>query len=454
MINNQTKEMKTVIYLVQILAICLLTGCRGCQKNDVINNTNTVIAPPTEDAVSPKVNVYIENSGSMDGYMDGDTDFKNVISYLLVQLDLYYDNNVNIRFINSKIDSTTITRVDLGSFANVINVLWDESKRKGRGDTDLDNIFNNILSQTNENTITILFSDCIYSMKQGVDGTRYFQKNATIYTFNNKLKDTSLNLTTTIVKMSSKFKGRYFPYTGDNQNFRIDMERPYYICVIANQTLMNNFIKKPKLQFENLQGYKNKYVISPEDTRGIYYSVLQSTYNKGRFKPDRRRSTNDYIHGIESVNLHTSGGGCTRGKEYPLSFAVAVNFSNIQAENDYFTNPENYTITTDNFTIDSIIPIVKNQIKPNDWNRIAAANPTHIIILTAKTKAVSNISFVLKKQIPQWIENSSTENDTSGMLNESTTFGLKYLVEGITEAYETIYPNNKNFFECTISISK
>lgn len=136
-----------------------------------------------------------------------------------------------------------------------------------------------------------------------------------------------------------------------------------------------------------------------------------------------------------------------------LQFAVAVDYSSIQAENDYLTNPDNYTVTTDNFIVKEILPIASVTVNANDKNRIANAKPTHIIVLEAKTKLVSDVSFVLNKQMPQWIADSSTEDDTSQDKTTGKTFGLNYWVTGISEAYQTIYPNNKYFFECTISIN-
>jgi hypothetical protein len=54
--------------------------------------------------------------------------------------------------------------------------------------------------------------------------------------------------------------------------------------------------------------------------------------------------------------------------------------------------------------------------------------------------------------MPQWITDSNTEDDTDKSKLVGKTFGLKYWIDGIAEAYETIYPENKNYFECSISI--
>lgn len=407
--------------------------------------------------LNPSINIYIENSGSMDGYLNGNFEFKDAISTFLTKLPFHYNpQNIKIYFINSRIDPVSTTQISLTSFSKNLNMYWGKGKQTRSDSTNLNNIFHKILAQTDNKTISILFSDCIYSVGQGdVVGMLSYEKNLTMSAFLQKYKRDKVPLATTIAKMSSKFNGKYFPFTGDDKQFHFYGYRPYYICVIANQEILNDFNKHIDLKDGKLEGYKNKYVLSSEDPKCFYYSVLLSTYNQGRFKADRNFSKKEYVHGIEDIDLKSIGGGCTRGNEEPLSFAVAVDFSQVQAEEDYLKNPANYLVTTDNFSVNSVIAIDKRKIKPNDWNRIATNNPTHIIILTAKTKAISDVSFVLKKQMPEWIKESNTEDDTdSTKLKGDKTFGLHYWVKGITEAYETIYPENKNFFECSISINK
>ena len=457
---------KTLYYFIPLVAtICLLIGCRG-GGNKPGNDTKSPIDTPKvslpENTVKPVINVYIENSGSMDGYLKGNTEFKAAIGNLLAKLPYYYDEkDISLRFINSKIDSISTTKADLSSFVKEIDMYWAEGLKIRSSTTNLNNIFKDILSQTDSKTISILFSDCIYSIsKGGVEELLNYEKSLTMNRFLMKSKQEKVDLATIILKMKSKFDGKYFPYTGDNDWFKINMERPYYICVIGNQDILNDFNQKIDMKVEKI-GYDNRYVLSSEDPKGIYYSVLQSTYNKGRFKPLRKESGKDYIHGIENVKLARSGEN--------LTFAIAVDFSSLQVENDYICNLANYTVTTDNFEVAGVSPIILKEIMTNDLKTIESGKPTHVIVLKAKTKAISDVSFALKKQIPQWVYDSDTYDDThpekgdDEKENKKTwntepanlkdkTFGLRYWVEGISEAYETIYPDNKNYFECSITI--
>jgi len=430
-----------------LFASCNNSGERGRDQKTL---SDTIVPTQGTGIVNPIINVYIENSGSMDGYVDGQTEFKGAIRDLLVMLKYHYDEkNIKIFFINSNVHSTA-AEIDLATFAENINTLWYIGDRKH---SKLNNIFKQVLERTNDQTISILFSDYIYSISgKNTASLLNDEKSLTKDVFLSKWKNDKVQLATAIVKMKSKFKGRYFPYTSDNDHFGIDMERPYYMCIIGKQEILNDFNQKIELKTGKIEGYENKYVLSSKDPKGIYYTVLQSTYNIGRFKPLRKESSAEYTRGIEKVKL-------TRNGE-KLSFAVVVDFSSLQVEDDYISNPANYTVTTDNFDIVDIFPIVMKDIRGNDLKKIQASNPTHIIILAAKTKSVSDVSFVMKKQMPQWVYTSHTEDDTNPNPRtdkspenlKEKTFGLKFWVEGITEAYETIYPDNKNYFECTISI--
>lgn len=431
--------MQKTFLLFSLIAVFLFSSCRhpGGEK------VQSEIVPATIKKVKAQtINVYIENSGSMDGYVNGNSEFKGAIRDLLVMLKYHYDEkNTNIYFINSDVHATA-TSADLATFAQNINTLWYVGDRKH---SKLNCIFKQVLERTNNQSISILFSDYIYSVDgRNTVGLLNDEKSLTKDAFLSKWKNGKVKLATTIVKMKSKFNGMYFPYTGGK--FHIEMERPYYICVIGNQEILNDFNRKIELKAGKIEGFENKYVLSSEDPKELYFSVLNSSFNKGRFKIDRDNSARDYIHGIKDAQP-------IRGSDY-LTFAIAVDFSKVQAENDYICNPTNYEVTTDNFNVLKVFNLNERDINKSDWNTIKDHKPTHIILVQSTERKLhdSEVHFVLKKQMPQWVNNSNTEEDINKDKLAGKTFGLKYWVEGITEAYETIYPNNKNYFECLISI--
>ena len=83
----------------------------------------------------------------------------------------------------------------------------------------------------------------------------------------------------------------------------------------------------------------------------------------------------------------------------------------------------------------------------------AKAEPTHYIVFESTKPNFTNLSFTLNKQIPNWVYTTSTNDDSNILKSPNSTFGIKYLIEGISEAYETQSKNN-NYLELTINIKK
>lgn len=68
---------KTINLLYGFIVILLLTSCGNSGKKT--NNNKTSKDSVKVETLSPTVNIYIENSGSMDGYVKGVTEFEQAI---------------------------------------------------------------------------------------------------------------------------------------------------------------------------------------------------------------------------------------------------------------------------------------------------------------------------------------------------------------------------------------
>lgn len=441
------------LFVLIIVLVFFSCGRRSSRTPKEKDDTTTCIETAKPQLAKAKtINIYIENSGSMDGYVCGNTEFKGAIRDLMVLLKHYYGEggSIKVYFINSQIRGTD-TKTDLATFSQNINTHW-KVEGENRTSSNLNNVFKMILEKTDKQTISILFSDCIYSIKgKDAEGLLSDEKSLTEDAFLTRWRVDSLKLATTIVKMKSKFTGTY--YDKDNQKTQLSGElRPYYICVIGNNDIMLDFNQKIQLEKDKIEGFDNKYVISTGATDDLYYSVLMSTDNAGRFKATRALSTKEYVHGIEDVDVRSRNRDENAVNKF--AFAVAIDFKNVAAEEDYLLTPKNYTLSDNNFIVKEIKPIDKNKVSASDWLKISSANPTHIIVLEATGTAISDVKVALKKQMPQWIEQTTTMDDRYIRKNLDKTFGIKYLIEGISEAYQVIYPSDVNFFEFEIKIKK
>lgn len=392
------------------------------------------------------VNVYIENSGSMNGYVQGNTQFKGAIRDLLVMLKYYYDEkNLNINFINSSIYPTNI-QIDTENFSKSIN-----AKSFKVGDTfssNLNNIFKQILTKTSKNTISILLSDCIYSIQGSkTEDLLSDQKSLTKSAFLTKFKNKE-PLATTIVKLNSSFNGTY--YDKDNRKTQLkNTLRPYYMTIMGSEKAMTKFNSNIELSKNKVEGFENKYNLTLKDySKEVYYSVINTKEDSGRYKPDREYKNNGAVQGIEDVDIKSRNSSS-------FIFSVALDLSKVPIEDSYLFDKSNYSIKEGDYKIKGIYKYDKKNVGPSSINMIvkAKAEPTHYILFESTKPNLTNLTFTLNKQIPHWVYTTSTNDDSNILKSPNRTFGLKYLIEGISEAYETKSKNN-NYLELTINIKK
>lgn len=391
-----------------------------------------------------KINIYIENSGSMFGFVNGNTGLKNALTKLVVDLKSkgYLADSIKFHFINKKITPLTIND-DIEYFPKTLSNIGD----KDSGDSDINEIFKQVLANTSSSSISILVSDCVYSVgkdvkNNDVDGALKIQKSLTEGVFRNVINDKGLSVIFT--QLVSDFNGTY--YTKDNYKIPLNGQHiPYYITVIGSETDL------PKFDFvEGLDGYQNKLVLTIQDySQYTFYSLFQTTEDNGEYKPIRTRNSNpNIVQSIENIRFRGRGGET-------FVFSLAVDFSKLPVSERYLAEESNYIIEKGDYEIASILPFDRNMVKPNALKKLDQTNitPTHILVFESTSNKYNDLVFALKKNVPEWVYIGNTNDDSDIKANPAQTFGLKYLVEGIFEAYQNS-SSNKNYITFTINIKK
>lgn len=442
--------MKYISLLTLLLFFLLQLSCNTDYRNKNSQTKDELISDGKSDPpvgytqIKPTINVYIENSGSMIGYVNGAYEFKDALRDLLVMMNYHYDeSNIKIYFINSAIYQPSFN----GPSANFATNLNRNTLSVGStGSSNLNEIFKQILNKTSNTNISILLSDCIYSIggkntEELLGQAKTLSKDA----FLNKSKE-GIQLSTTVVKLNSLFTGTYW----DKSNIPISIfnkYRPYYICIIGENDLIDDFNSKIPFDKETIKGFENKSIITSKDySTDYYYSVLTSTYANGRFKPIKGLSNSTYVGGIENVKINN------RSNE-PFSFAIALDLKNLPVEETYLTDTSNYEISEGNFKIERVEKIEKKNIGAPDWVRIESSGATHLVVLKARSVALSDVTISIKRQLPKWIK-ETVPKDGEPEYMEGKSFGFEYLVKGIEEAYQTVAPKTKNYLSITIPIRK
>ena len=197
-----------------IASACLLaimTACCGgppvpAPADFTNSGAESVMNPPTTKCV---YNIYVENSGSMDGYVKGVTRFEqSVYSYLSDIKISDICSEMNLYYINSEMHKQ---KPDVADFIEKLEPNTFKAKGGNRKTTDLSNIIGDILDTHGKDTVSILVSDFVFSPGSGVNADDYLlnQQIGIKNHFAYKLKSNP-NLAMMLYHLSSNFNGRYY----------------------------------------------------------------------------------------------------------------------------------------------------------------------------------------------------------------------------------------------------
>ncbi|MDN5289031.1 MAG: hypothetical protein JWR38_5305 [Mucilaginibacter sp.] len=373
------------------------------------------------------VNVYLENSASIDGYVNGSTTFKDAIYSLLGDISINnYCDSLNLNYINKTV---TFTRQMAGAAAihDFIQTLTPDSfRRRGgnRGSSDLKEVMSTVLGRTNENNASILVSDFVFSPGRRVNAHDYLagQSIGIKVDFANKLKH--FDLSVLAIQLISDFAGYY--YDQMDKPTMMHCRRPYYIWIMGSRTQLRTIIKSGTIE-RIRAGYLHKLLI--QGTRIPFapnYKILYAD-KIGAF-----RLPNSALGPITDARASTQPR--TRNK---FGFHVAVDFSESLQDAAFFLDTTNYR-HNDNYSLRA------EQISSN------TADPslkgfTHQLHLMTTALRPEKLTISVKAGVPVWVKYTTSENDqriNSDLQEQQKTFGLQYVVDGMYDAFDQVYGNN------------
>ncbi len=169
---------------------------------------------------------------------------------------------------------------------------------------------------------------------------------------------------------------------------------------------------------------------------------MKETNKVGSFKQTDRGEKD-----VKSINDIEYDGGT-------FQFSIAVDLGNIPVDSSYLITAKNYVVP-DGFTVKSVERIDRNKLSQRDFVTVEKTTATHFITVSTTSKfTIQDLKLELSNKIPAWVEqsNSTNDNDVKNQLDQ--TFGLAYLVQGVSEAYATQNPEQTSYFKITVTIKK
>lgn len=397
---------------------------------------------PTDDSTpstlsKSKICIYMENSGSMDGYVNLNSEFKDALGKIIVKSNNFFQST-HLYFVNNEIYDVENTALK-GDVNNFVAQLNSQTMKIGStGSSNINKIFQLVLDRTNKDTVSILFSDFVYSI-QGTDVSNQVAnaKNATMGAFMNAIKKDP-DFATIILKCKSQFQGRYF--NRNDQPFTYTGERPYYIFIMGSYERLKEIDSKLELDKSQtgIPGLTNKYFLSSKSwsLTEDHVQALTSSYTNSNLIKAERDGLN-----IDFIKYDKSNGGVTFGYAFGLK-NLFVDDSYLQDITNYDVDPQSAKIIKAEFTTDAV---AKDEVPQFQRPLVLQFN-------LANEDLTKNIKIRLTNKLPKWVHTSSVPDDINGVPQPTQTFAIASLLEGVFEAFKA-QMGDKPYFEIELNIN-
>jgi hypothetical protein len=430
-------------FIAPILCSAIFIGCGGppSTPNQNVATPSSSSEQVKQELPAPTINVYVENSGSMYGYVKGTTDFENAVYSYLSDIQLAdlgekvansAKNVMELNYINSKVIKHT---PDIEEFIKKLEPAEFRLRGGNMGTSDMSDILKTILSQITDNEIAIFVSDCILS-----PGSKYQTRdNADEYLVSNgigvktnfveKISECQ-DFSVVVLRLMSQFNGTY--YNKFDQRTTINDNRPYYIWLMGNRSNLKKVMDEVDTDKIKGSGVQNIYMAS-KPIKSLSYGILPQQ-SIGKFKPD---PANTKTSVLKAKPVKTGG-------NTSFQLAIGVDFSELLLPDEYLTNPDNYSVSNVAYKLE----IVKNKNIQSSYTHILKLNLTEPII----NKGIVKIT--LNNSMPTWVEEYTDEVglDINAEGAMEKTYGLKYLIGGVYDAYASNKEQENNHGVITVNI--
>jgi hypothetical protein len=415
----KNQELKSSFLFVVIFL--LLVGCTS--KHNRLNEgkeTDNVKKKTTERF---DVNFFLENSGSMNGYMNGPTTtFKNQLYSLLTRFKLLENtNSLNLFLINKGQKELFLNagNDDLEKFKNILQPTMFKklAGEKDLGETDINDLIKRCIEKSDNKNISILVSDCIYSPGKSVsDATTYLadQRNGIFLNVASELQKKQLSII--VLSCLADFKGVYYDRYNNKVPFNSAVTRPYYIWIIGGQPQINTIVESKLLERID-GGYSNKIIFQCIEKN--QQPDIQILPNSGAGKFKLKRGENSLINEAAKSDKKFDNG--------LFGFAIRADFSKIIQDRSFFLDTVNYKISGGNF---HIVKIEEVHDQP-PYSHILKFETDNLIDDSVKIELIS--------KIPSWVSSNSSTDDSKIGVDQNEirkTFGLFDLMKGVQNAFD------------------
>lgn len=402
------------------------------------NGPASAVTPQSDPlSIRPIYSIFIENSGSMDGFVTGQAGFKNSLFSLLTDIKIKHlaDNDqIHLNYINSKTLPFTASVED---FIKNLNPESFRTRGGKRTDSDIQSILDSVLAQTPSNGVTLFASDCLLSFKgKKVEEFLAGQKTALRGNFAEKIQQTP-DFSTLIIQLKSPFIGKFYRHDDAVETFK-GQERPYFLWVMGRYGYVEQFMKALNFNQSFDNTIENVCFLTNALEKSLGHRVVM-TDKIGSFLPDKTDPAHVLTQAAASPRDPTKG---------IFQFMIAVDCQTLTAGlgDAYLTDPTNYVVSTPNYTL----KIRKIEATEKQANTLLSKY-SHGLILTTNKLQSQKIKISLKKKLPTWVETATWTPENGAAEELKKTFGLSSILRGVLEAYNS---DKDAFFDINVEVKQ
>lgn len=421
-----------------LLGLLLLWGCGGSDREQTgrnrkgaKDNTTTPAAPA---ATLSDIHFFMETSASMNGYLKGGTEFKDVVAEVVTKANTI--RPVTIWTIAEQ------PQAYKGGPAKFVQDLATTPLASGRS-SKLHSIFEQVGKKAGGNSIALLVTDAILSFPdEEIRRNPDINRTDASSVLKNNIYDEFVRLNrqgigATVYAYRSAFNGTYYDYQNAKQKLAGE-NRPFYIWVIGKQELLNDFNQKMQ---EMLTSQPAKTLSFGTGSALKKYDLFFSLNKKGDWRANSGNIT----------ELKKKG-------TTPAEFAIGLDLSGLpayaQAE-DYIR--KNLVVTSKDATL-KLANVQKKEAVTNtdrlsEREQRLLNQATHV--LTFRIDNVFGDEAAVAVRLPvrfdNWPEQWSTMDDRTATGRQNKTFALQHLINGVKEAYQS---STNDFLQLNFKIEK
>lgn len=408
--NNNGMKLKLIVPLASLailICICAFIGCVG--------GGNIVVTSPEVKSsirpINPIIKVYLENSGSMDGYMCNGSQLKDAVYEYVSDLSGVSDR-IELNYINNQIIPF---KGSLSSYIKTLTPLSFKVAGGNRSNSDMSAMIESVMKEITDSTVAIFISDCILDLPVNDDSQKFLEQcRISIKNAINEGRKQVPDLGVEILKLKSDFTGKYF-YPNGSVEMLDSVQRPYYMWIFGNSNILANLNNQVPLS--SLDKYGLEGVVAFAKEIAVPYTISNKSL------------TSNVIKAIEGDYLLT----------------IRADFSATLQPDATLQNSSNYSFVNPSLKIETIQPIIDKNSPYTHYITILIPNGTTI----AQDRLTLN-----SPKLPSWVENSNDDTGRDIKNNLSKTTGIKPLIEGVYGSYNKAGKNKNNATSFTFTVTR